>query len=76
MKYEIRFLDGPGVGRTIEVENLHKYVWLVNDGNRKWTFTEPYGIPVETKYRLEGHAPRPDGTYLLTFGECPPPGVD
>lgn len=75
MKYEIRFLDGPGTGRTIEVEELHKYVWLVRDsGGRRWTFSEPPSY--EIKYRLEGHAPRPDGTYLLTFGECPPPQVD
>jgi hypothetical protein len=75
MKYEMKFLDGPGAGRAIESDKVHKYVWLVNDGERRWTFKEP-AVGVEAKYRLQGHAPRPDGSYMLAYGECPPPTVD
>lgn len=67
-RYELKFLDGPGGGRSIEADEFHKVVWLVNAGRRFWTFHEPERQYVEARYKLIGHAPRLDGHALLVYG--------
>lgn len=70
-RYELKFLDGPGGGKVIEADHVHKRVWLVNSGRRMWTFHEPERMPgyqIEAVYKLLGHAPRLDGHDLLVYG--------
>jgi hypothetical protein len=79
-RYEVKFLDGPGDGKVIETDQVHKVIWLINTGRRYWTFTEPEHAPghsTEAIYKLLGHAPRLDGRDLLVYGldkSSPPRG--
>ena len=69
-RFELRFLDGPGEGKTLNVEvGPPKVVWLCGDGNRKWwTFSEPAFRFVEAEYKIEGFAPRRGERYLILYG--------
>lgn len=69
-RFELRFLDGPGQGKVLGLEEMPpKRVWLCNDGGRKWwTFKEPSVWVVEAEYKIEGYAPRKGERYLILYG--------
>jgi hypothetical protein len=69
-RFELKFLDGPGAGRSIEADKPHPSVWLCEEAGIKWwTFTEPLRPKVIlAKYELLGSAPRRDNGYLIAYG--------
>lgn len=68
-KYELKFLDGPGGGRSIQLDVVPKVVWLCSGRKgRYWRITEPEDtILIESIYDLKGHAPRLDGRALIVY---------
>lgn len=67
MRFECKFLDGVGNGRAIEISELHKKIWLLNeDGVRRWTFREPLNF--EAVYELCGTAMREEEPHLALYG--------
>lgn len=68
-QFELKFLDGPGAGRSVWVDHVPGTVWLCHKiSGRYWTFTQPEKMLIEATYKLIGHAPRFDGTALLVYG--------
>lgn len=69
-RFELKFLDGPGAGRSIEGHKPHSTVWLCNaNGIKWWTFTKPeHPHFIEAEYSLVGQAPRPGEKYLIVYG--------
>ena len=69
-RFEWKFLDGPGAGRSVFSDHAPATLWLCGRlGKRWWTFKEPEKMFVEATYELRGHAPRLEGPTLLTYGQ-------
>lgn len=64
----MKFLDGPGRGRSVWADHCGSPAWLCNRLGKRWiTFREPDPIYVEAVYKVKGHAPRLDGSALVLY---------
>jgi hypothetical protein len=69
VKYELKFLDGPGGGRSFELDKVPKVVWLCSGlKGRFWRIEKPDDFLIEATYDLKGYAPRLDGRALIVYG--------
>lgn len=68
--YELKFLDGPGSGKSIYSDKAPQCIWLCNRlGKRWWALRKPTEkVWIEKTYKQLGHAPRFDGTALVSYG--------
>jgi hypothetical protein len=69
-RFELKFLDGPGGGKSIYADKAPPIVWLCNQrGKRWWSLSEPKElIYAEVRYEILGHALRFEGPALITYG--------
>lgn len=69
-RFELKFLDGPGAGKSVWANEPHKRAWLCEEaGTKWWTFTEPMRPwIVVAEYKIVGSAHRREGTYLVCYG--------
>jgi hypothetical protein len=69
-RFELKFLDGPGGGKSIHADKAPPCIWLCNfRGKRWWALSEPEQMVwVEVTYKLLGYAMRLEGPALITYG--------
>lgn len=67
--YECSFLDGPGKGRTFEIDLCPDMLWLRSvRGKRSWALRAPPPAQIEAVYERIGYAMRFDAPISLLFG--------